>query len=93
MKSLFLTNLAAGYHYIAQIGNFKPKIILATARSPNWRFLAQKTPKKKYGSKCLELSNSSRNAIKKFLASMEVTEAGEAAEAENFPKKSMAKNA
>ena len=28
-----------------------------------------------------------------FLASMEVTEAGEAAEAENFPKKSMAQNA
>ena len=66
MKSLFLTNLAAGYHYITEIGDFKPKIILATARSPNWRFLAQKTPKKKYGSKCLELSNSSRNAIKNF---------------------------
>ena len=30
---------------------------------------------------------------KKFLASMEDTEAGEAAEAENFPKKSMAQNA
>ena len=28
----------------------------------NWRFLGQKSPKKKYGSKCLELSNSARNA-------------------------------
>ena len=46
-----------------QFGNLAP---LAGARSPNWRFLAQKSPKKKYVSKCLKLPNSSRNAIKFF---------------------------
>ena len=46
-----------------QFGNLAP---LAGARSPNWRFLAQKSPKKKYSSKCLKLSNSSRNGIKNF---------------------------
>ena len=40
---------------------------------------AKKISKNKYGSKCLKLPNSSRNAIKNFAASMEVTEAAEAA--------------
>ena len=35
-------------------------------KSPKWRFLGQKSPKKKYASKCLKLPNSSRNAIKIF---------------------------
>ena len=43
-----------------QIGDFQAK------SGAFWGFLAQKSPKKKYVSKCLKLPNSSRNAIKNF---------------------------
>ena len=36
------------------------------AFGPLWRPQGQKRPKNKYGSKCLELSNSARNQIKNF---------------------------